>query len=164
MFFKKSYFLKNPKTKISIYKPVCAAEHRSCWRNQALDLSEPPEAVSFQRPANSEKRKVSASGGRHGRVPFSCSFFWANKRRSYDNIKDNFLLRSFRCRQIYNCRRLTTCIKKTNQKKVQPITWSDWVGLPSLLAKNGRHRKVASLRRVAFLILAVRLGCVRRPL
>jgi len=23
-----------------------------------------------------------------------------------------------------------TCIKKTNQKKVQPITWSDYVGLP----------------------------------
>ena len=46
-----------------------------------------------------------------------------------------------------------TCIKKTNQKKVQPITWSGCVGLPGvyalflsvLLAKIGRHRKVAPI-------------------
>jgi hypothetical protein len=32
-----------------------------------LDLFEPPQAVSFQRPANNKKRKVSASGGRDSR-------------------------------------------------------------------------------------------------
>jgi hypothetical protein len=70
-----------------------------------------------------------------------------------------------------------TCIKKTNQKKVQPVTWSVKGGLPEvyalllrvLLAKNGRHRKVVKfippcgvLSRVAFPFLAVLLDCVRR--
>jgi hypothetical protein len=55
-----------------------------------------------------------------------------------------------------------TCIKKTNQKKVQPVTWSRLLrDCPALLAKNGRHRKVVSLRRVAYPFLAVLLGCVR---
>jgi hypothetical protein len=56
-----------------------------------------------------------------------------------------------------------TCIKKTNQKKVQPITWSRKRDLPALLAKNGRHRKVAALRRVAYPFFASLLGGVKWP-
>ncbi|KPJ98110.1 MAG: hypothetical protein AMJ60_09395 [Desulfobacterales bacterium SG8_35] len=46
--------------------PFCPAEHRSCWRNKTLDLSEPPQAVSFQRPVNSEKRKAARRAGTAG--------------------------------------------------------------------------------------------------
>jgi hypothetical protein len=54
-----------------------------------------------------------------------------------------------------------TCIKKTNQKKVQPITWSRKRDCPALLAKHGQHRKVAALRRVAVPLFAVLLSGVR---
>jgi len=32
-------------------------------------------------PSRGYKLQISAAGGRERRVPFSCSFFWANKRR-----------------------------------------------------------------------------------
>jgi len=58
-----------------------------------------------------------------------------------------------------------TCIKKTNQKKVQPITWSRKRDYPALLAKNGRHRDVANaFDRVAYPFFASLLGGVKWPL
>jgi len=58
-----------------------------------------------------------------------------------------------------------TCIKKTNQKKVQPITWSDSVGLPCAARKeratSESHTPRGVLRRVAFPFFAVLLGCVK---
>jgi hypothetical protein len=65
-----------------------------------------------------------------------------------------------------------TCIKKTNQKKVQPITWSNSVGLPEVYTPlRGAARKeretsesrtpCGALRRVAFPFFAVLLGCVK---
>ena len=52
------------------WDPSCPAEHRSCWRIQTLDLFEPPKAVSFQRPGNNEKRKVSVADGQDSRGAF----------------------------------------------------------------------------------------------
>ena len=50
----------------------------------------------FLHPANSEKRKVPTAGGRERRVPFSCFFFWARKRRRIYN-KGSYLRLSLTC-------------------------------------------------------------------
>ena len=58
--------------------PFCPAEHRSCWRKKTLDLSEPPQAVSFQRPVNSEKHKAAQRAGTVG-CPFLAPSFGQTK-------------------------------------------------------------------------------------
>jgi len=55
--------------------------------------------------------------------------------------------------------------RKRTKKKGQPITWPRFAWLPSLLAKNGRHRDDAPFGRydrVAFPFFAALLGCVKR--
>jgi hypothetical protein len=56
--------------------PFCPAEHHSCWRDKTLDLSE--AKPSFQRPVNSEKRKVAFKAGTVG-CPFLAPSFGQTK-------------------------------------------------------------------------------------
>jgi hypothetical protein len=58
-------------------------------------------------------------------------------------------------------------VNTTPLQKGQPITRRFTAGptasdCPALLAMNGRHRKVVSLRRVAVPFFAALLGCVKR--
>jgi len=52
-----------------------------------------------------------------------------------------------------------TCIKKTNQKKMQPITWSDKVGLPCAAHKERAtsESRCAPPSRLSVLSFAARL-------
>ena len=64
-----------------------------------------------------------------------------------------------------------TCIKKTNQKKVQPITWSRFAGLTEVYAplRGAASKERATsesptrwvLRRVAYPFFTPLLGCVK---
>ena len=68
-----------------LVNPFCAAEHHSCWRKMTLDLSEPPKAVSFQRPVNSEKRKAARSDGTAGCLFLAPSFGQTKEGGSINN-------------------------------------------------------------------------------
>jgi hypothetical protein len=62
------------KLNFQVLNPFCTAEHRSGCRKMTLDLFEPPQAVSFQRPVNSEKRKIARRAGTVGCLFLAPSF------------------------------------------------------------------------------------------
>ena len=60
-----------------------------------------------------------------------------------------------------------TCLKKTNQKKGQPITWSDCVGLPCAPRivrefENSHLLRDAQTDQTPFSVSSAVLGCVKR--